>query len=93
VEIGDYRPISLVHSFSKLFSKILANRLRGRLSELISKNQSAFVKGRSLHVIFMLVRQVARKINKSRQPGVLVKLDLSRAFDSISWAFLFAVLR
>jgi hypothetical protein len=93
VEIGDYRPISLVHSFSKLFSKILANRLRGRLSKLISKNQSVFVKGRSLHDNFMLVGQVARKINKSRQLGVLLKLDLSSAFDSISWAFLFAVLR
>jgi mannosylglycoprotein endo-beta-mannosidase len=30
-EIRDYRPISLVHSFAKLFSKLVANRLRGRL--------------------------------------------------------------
>jgi hypothetical protein len=28
VEIGDFRPISLVHSFSKLFSKLVANRLQ-----------------------------------------------------------------
>ncbi|KAM0919247.1 hypothetical protein ACQ4PT_008360 [Festuca glaucescens] len=92
VEIGDYRPISLVHSFSKLFSKLLANRLRPRLGELVSPNQSAFVKGRSLHDNFVLVRQVARKINQRRVKGVLLKLDISRAFDSISWSFLFEVL-
>jgi hypothetical protein len=92
-EVKDYRPISLVHSFAKLFSKIMANRLRSRLSEVVSTNQSAFVRGRSLHDNFILVRQVARKINLQRQSGVLLKLDLTRAFDSISWSFLFEVLR
>jgi hypothetical protein len=42
--IGDFRPISLVHSFSKLFSKILANRMRKRMGEIISANQLAFIK-------------------------------------------------
>jgi hypothetical protein len=93
MEIKDFRPISLVHSFSKLFFKLLANRLRGRLGELVSMNQSAFVKKRSLHDNFVLVRQVARKINSRRNTGVLLKLDLSRAFDSLSWSFLFEVLR
>jgi hypothetical protein len=46
---GDFRPISLVHSFSKLLSKLVANRLKGRLGDLLRVNQSAFVKGRSLH--------------------------------------------
>jgi hypothetical protein len=93
MEIGDYRPISLVHSFSKLFSKILANRLSKRIGEEVSKNQSAFIKKRSLHDNFVLVWQVARKINRSKRSGVLLKLDLARAFDSISWSFLFEVLR
>jgi hypothetical protein len=92
-EVGDYRPISLVHSFGKLFSKIMANRLRPRMDELVSKNQSAFIKRRNLHDNFMLVRQLARKINTRRESGVLLKLDISRAFDSLSWAFLFEVLR
>jgi hypothetical protein len=90
--IGDFRPISLVHSFSKLFSKLLANRLRLRLGDIISVNQSAFVKDRSLHDNFILVRQLARKINSKRQSGVLLKLELSRAFDSISWSYLFKIL-
>ncbi|KAM0857624.1 hypothetical protein ACQ4PT_048352 [Festuca glaucescens] len=92
-EVGDFRPISLVHSFSKLFSKIVANHLRAKLPELISVNQSAFVKNQSLHDNFLLVRRVARRIHQRKQLGVLLKLDISRAFDSISWSFLFEVLR
>jgi hypothetical protein len=76
-----------------LFSKIIGNRLWSRLGEMVSMNQSAFIKHRSLHDNFVLVRQVARKINMRRQTGVLLKLDLGRAFDSISWSFLFEVLR
>jgi hypothetical protein len=92
-EVGDYRPISLVHSFGKLLSKIMANRLRPKMEMLVSANQSAFIKGRNLHDNFMLVRHMARKINGRKEVGTLLKLDISRAFDSLSWAFLAEVLR
>jgi hypothetical protein len=62
IETKDFRPISLVHSFAKLFSKVIANRLRSRLGEVVSMNQSAFIKHQSLHDNFVLVRQVARNI-------------------------------
>jgi hypothetical protein len=51
------------------------------------------VRGRCLHDNFVLVRQVARRINTRRCPGVLLKIDLSWAFDLVSWAFLFEALR
>jgi hypothetical protein len=83
-EISDFRPISLVHSLAKLFSKLVANRLRLRLGEVVSSNQSAFIKGICHHDNFMLVRKVARGINTRRQKGIQLKLDLSRAFDTMS---------
>jgi len=48
-EIRDYRPISLIHSFGKLIMKCLVHRLNVVLNRLVQQNQSAFIKGRSIH--------------------------------------------
>jgi hypothetical protein len=42
--VTDFRPISLIHSIAKIFSKLLANRLAPRLNSLVSNCQSAFIK-------------------------------------------------
>jgi len=47
----DFRPISLVHSFAKLVTKLLANRLAPKLQEMVSPVQSAFIQDN-----FMLVQ-------------------------------------
>jgi hypothetical protein len=33
------------------------------------------------------------QLHQLRVPRVLLKLDLAKAFDTISWAFLFKILR
>ena len=92
VEVKDFRPISLVHSFAKLVTKILANRLAPRLNSLVSTNQSAFVRGRCIHDNFLLVQQMARFLHNRREPRLLLKLDITKAFDSVSWPFLLEVM-
>lgn len=89
----DFRPISLVHSFAKLITKMLANRLAGRLQQMVSPNQSAFIKGRFIQDNFMLVQQTTRFLHQQQQPRILFKLDISKAFDSVSWSFLLEVLQ
>lgn len=93
LEVKDYRPISLIHSFAKLVTKIMANRLAAKLSVLVSSNRSAFVKGRCIHDNYVLVQQTVKVFHKQKGPRVLLKLDISKAFDSVSWPFLLEVLR
>ena len=45
-EVWDFRPISLIHSFAKLVTKVLARRLALSLPDLVGAHQSAFVRGR-----------------------------------------------
>jgi hypothetical protein len=91
LEIGDYWPISLIHSFGKLVTKCLAKRLAPMLDDLVMKNQSAFIRGRRIHDNF---RQLACKaIDARRTPAVLLKIDIAKAFDTVSWTFLLDVLR
>ena len=48
VNIKDFRPISLVGNVYKLLSKVLANRLRTILDNLISETHNSFVGGRHI---------------------------------------------
>lgn len=43
MSVGDFRPISLTHTFAKLLSKLLANRLAPELNSMVSRAQSAFI--------------------------------------------------
>jgi hypothetical protein len=55
MKISEYMPISLTHSFVKIISKLLANRLGPELDHLISVNQTAFIKKRCINDNFVYV--------------------------------------
>jgi hypothetical protein len=44
----------------------LANRLASRLSQMVSPNQSAFIKGHFIQDNFMLVQQTARFLHQQK---------------------------
>ena len=91
--ITDYRPISLIHSVAKLLTKVLALRLALAMSEIISKSQTAFIRGRSIHNNSQYVRSSARRFHRNRSPMLLIKLDISKAFDSVRWDYLLSLLQ
>ena len=92
-QIGDFRPISLSNSLYLIFGKVLANRLRGVLSSLISPFQSAFIPGRQMIDSIVFAEEIVAAWRRDDTTGFMWKVDFAKAYDSIDWHFLWNVLR
>lgn len=89
IEMKDYRPISCCNVLYKVISKILANRLKAILPNLIALNQSAFIKDRLLIENLLLATELVKDYHKdSVSSRCTIKIDISKAFDSVQWPFL-----
>lgn len=93
VRATDFRPISLLNGIQKILSKVLANRLEQVMNGLISPSQSAFLKGRNITDAFASVAELIGWGCKKKVEGVGIKVDFEKAYDRISWPFLFQILR
>lgn len=93
ISMKDYRPISCCNVIYKVISKILANRLKKILPSVISSNQSAFVKDRLLMENVLLASELVKSYHKETVSArCAVKIDISKAFDSVQWPFLLSAL-
>jgi hypothetical protein len=71
---------------------MMANRLTPELGKLVSCTQNAFIKKRSMHDNFLHVQQLIKELHRKKVPALFVKLDVSKAFDSVNWSYLLEVL-
>ncbi|XP_074293711.1 uncharacterized protein LOC141620847 [Silene latifolia] len=93
-KIRDFRPISLCNVVYKLVSKVLANRLKLFLGDIVSENQGAFTPGRSISDNVLIAFEVFHAMKNSRhmEGNMAIKLDMAKAYDRVEWRFLYRVL-
>lgn len=92
---SDMRHISLSNFINKVFSRVMHERLVGLLPNLISDAQAGFVKGRSIVKNVLLTQEIITdiRLRTNAGPNVVIKLDMTKAYDRLSWLFLTKVLR
>ena len=87
--IKNLRPISLLSTIYKIISTCISNRLKQVLPQLIDESQNAFLKFRNLSSNVRFIYDTLVYTEKEQIPGMLLSIDFEKAFDCISWSFLF----
>ena len=83
----NYRPISLLSGFSKIFEKWMCNRVNSFLLEdkLYSQCQHAYTKGKSTQTaIFQFITQIVEAFEHN-EVALGIFLDLSKAYDRVNY--------
>ncbi|XP_074327862.1 uncharacterized protein LOC141665780 [Apium graveolens] len=73
---------------------ITASRLKKIMPTLVDISQSAFIPGRSIFDNILLAQELFRGYERETGvPKCALKIDLHKAFDSVHWSFILAVLK
>eukprot|EP00253_Pinus_taeda_P027174 PITA_27174 len=88
-----FRPIALCNIIYKIVSKVVALRLKPLLPLIISPEQSGYVEGRQITDGIILTHEIIHSLKQTKKPGMLLKIDLSKAFDIIFWEYMQKVVK
>ncbi|KAI3368387.1 hypothetical protein L3Q82_008090 [Scortum barcoo] len=91
-DIKNWRPVSLLCVDYKLLSKALANRLREAMEQVIHRDQTYCVPGRSMVDNVYLIRDVLEVSSSLGIDTGLISLDQEKAFDRVEHNFLWKVM-
>ena len=92
-QLKNWRPVSLLSVVYKIASASIAARLKRVIDKLISKTQSGFLQGRFIGECTRLVYDVMHYCQEQNLDGLLMLVDFEKAFDSVSWNFLYKTLK
>ncbi|GJT61429.1 RNA-directed DNA polymerase, eukaryota, reverse transcriptase zinc-binding domain protein [Tanacetum coccineum] len=92
VDLGDYRPISLIGCMYKVLSKLLSRRLCKVIHKLIRPNQTTFLSGRQILDSILIANETVNYAKKEKLKLLIFKVDFEKAFDSVNWKFLIDIM-
>ena len=92
-DISNYRPISLTNVDYHILAFTLAERVQQVIGDLVSTDQSAYIRGRYMGTNIRLVNDIIEYYDLFNKSGILLTLDFTKAFDTLRWDFMFKSLQ
>ena len=90
---SNYRPVSKLSGFSKVFEMTIYDQILGHVSHMLSPLLSGFRKGYSTqHVLVHMISSWQKSLDRGKLVGALL-MDLSKAFDCVDHDLLIAKLQ
>ena len=78
----------MIISLYKIIAKVLSRHLRKVLNKAIFLLQGAFAKGRQILDAVLIANDIVDEKKRSKEEGVVFKIDFEKAYDHVEWGFL-----
>jgi hypothetical protein len=86
--LEDFKPISLCNNIYKVVSKVISRRIKAILSKSVSQEKFNFLEGRQIHEAIGVAQEALHSIKSQKSKGAVIKIDLSKAYDRVSWLYI-----
>jgi len=91
-QVEHYRPLTILNTDFKLVTRIIANRLRPWMQDLLQSSQYCGLKGNSVFEAIATIRDEVAYADVTRYPLCFLTIDFQGAFDNLSHEYLFELL-
>ena len=90
--IENYRPITLLNTDYKLFTKALSLQLIESIKQMVHQDQAGFIPGRSIFDHIRLTKIMTKYAEVTERNGAVIALDQEKAYDKITHQYLWKTL-
>ena len=92
-KVANWRPITLLNSDYKIYAKIIANRPKMVLDDIVHPDQTGFIAGRVITENIRRIFDIMEYTYKAQIPVVIISIDFEKAFDRVEYKVLYQVLK
>lgn len=86
--LKNWRPITILNTDYKILAKLIANRLKLVMPNIIGQTQTCTILDRSINYNCALIRDIIAFSQREKIPLGLISLDQEKAFDMVNWDYL-----
>ena len=91
--LSSWRPLSLLNTDYKILAKVLCNRLKTTLQEIINPDQIGYIEKRFSGENTRLISDIIEYCKLYKHPCIILLIDFEKAFDTVRWPFLKKLLK